>query len=72
VNAPDAPISDAQDLTKEDQIDENAFNQAIWHSVKGADSVMPAPQHTVFAAAARPAPGRPAADGAGDRNGDGD
>ena len=71
VNAPDAPISDAQDLTKEDQIDENAFNQAIWHSVKGADSVMPAPQHTVFAAAARPAPGRPAADGAGDRNGDG-
>jgi hypothetical protein len=53
-NAPDAAISNAQPLTKEDQIDEQTFNEAIWHSVKGAGSVMPAPQHHVFPA---PPPG---------------
>jgi YVTN family beta-propeller protein len=63
VNAPDAAISNAQPLTKEDQIDEQTFNEAIWHSVKGADSVMPAPQHHVF-----PAPPPGAKDDDGDDN----
>jgi YVTN family beta-propeller protein len=49
-NAPDAAVSNAQPLTKEDQIDEQTFNNAIWQSVKGANSVMPAPQHHVFPA----------------------
>jgi hypothetical protein len=40
-----AAESGAQNLGKEDQIDENTFNQAIWKSVKGAGSVMPQPQH---------------------------
>lgn len=53
-NAPDAAVSNAQPLTKEDQIDEQTFNEAIWHSVKSANSVMPAPRHHVFPA---PPPG---------------
>lgn len=44
-NAPMASVSANQDLTKEDQIDEATFNEAIWKSVRGADSVMPAPKH---------------------------
>ncbi len=39
--APMANISAQQALTKEDQIDERTFNQAIWKSVRGADAVMP-------------------------------
>ena len=30
---------------QEDQIDMQVFNQAIWESVKGANSPMPAPRH---------------------------
>jgi hypothetical protein len=43
-----AKISANQDLTKEDQIDEATFNEAIWKSIHGADSVMPAPQHDLM------------------------
>jgi hypothetical protein len=42
---PMAAESAAQQLGKEDQINERTFNEAIWQSVKGAGSVMPEPQH---------------------------
>jgi YVTN family beta-propeller protein len=51
-NAPMAAVSAAQKLDKEDQINEQQFNEAIWKSVRGADSTMPAPVHTVLAAGA--------------------
>ena len=38
--------------TSEDKINEQAFNKAIWQSVHGAGSVMPAPKHDVIASAA--------------------
>ena len=44
-NAPMAAQSAAQPLGQEDQIDMQVFNQAIWESVKGAKSPMPAPRH---------------------------
>ncbi len=44
-NAPMAAQSAAQPLNQEDQIDMQVFNQAIWESVKGANSPMPAPRH---------------------------
>ena len=46
--APLASQSAAQDLTREDRIDMNTFNQAVWQSVKGSGSPMPAPQHHVI------------------------
>jgi len=46
--APMAQQSGAQSTTTEDQIDEQVYNQAIWESVHGAGSVMPAPKHTVI------------------------
>ncbi len=46
--APLAAQSAAQDLTTEDKIDEQVFNEAIWKSVRGADARMPAPRHTVW------------------------
>ena len=55
-SAPYAAQSGAQSLGKEDQIDENEFNKAVWASVKGAGSPMPAPQHHVIGSGA--APGR--------------
>jgi YVTN family beta-propeller protein len=65
VNGPNAPLaaqSKAQDLTREDRIDEQVFNQAIWKSVKGADSVMPAPRYALWGSVPVPAPaGAPAA-----------
>jgi YVTN family beta-propeller protein len=51
VNGPNAPMaaqSGMQDLSKEDKIDEQAFNQAIWKSVKGADATMPAPRYGLW------------------------
>src|SRR5207247_7621119 len=42
-NAPLAAQSAAQDLTREDAIDEHTFNLAIWQSVRGAGAAMPAP-----------------------------
>jgi hypothetical protein len=50
VTAPLAAQSGQQDLSKEDQIDEQTFNQAIWKSVKGADSTMPAPRYGLWGA----------------------
>ncbi|MGH3671819.1 MAG: alkaline phosphatase family protein [Pseudonocardiaceae bacterium] len=52
VHAPFAAQSEGQDLTREDQINMQQFNQAIWASVKGADTPMPAPRHNVFPAPA--------------------
>jgi hypothetical protein len=43
-------VSAKQDLTKEDQIDERAFNEAIWKSVRGAMSRMPEPRHDLYGA----------------------
>ncbi len=48
VGAPMAAISARQDLTKEDQIDERTFNQAIWKSVRGTAAVMPEPVYRVL------------------------
>ena len=50
VNAPMASVSQQQQLDKEDQINERTFNEAIWKSVKGAGSTMPAPRHTLWGA----------------------
>ena len=47
-SAPMAKISAKQDLTKEDQIDEETFNKAIWKSIRGAASVMPTPKHDLM------------------------
>jgi YVTN family beta-propeller protein len=44
-----ATQSQAQNLTVADAIDEDTFNRAIWASVKGPDSEMPPPRHTVIA-----------------------
>ncbi|WP_307621286.1 beta-propeller fold lactonase family protein [Streptomyces sp. V3I7] len=49
-NAPMAGVSARQDLTKEDQIDERTFNEAIWKSVRGSGSVMPEPRHDLYGA----------------------
>ncbi|MFI1166079.1 beta-propeller fold lactonase family protein [Streptomyces sp. NPDC020801] len=48
--SPLAGVSAKQDLTKEDQIDERTFNEAIWKSVRGAKSVMPEPKHDLYGA----------------------
>ena len=45
--SPMATQSAIQNLTVEDAIDEQVFNQAIWQSVHGAGSAMPAPKHTL-------------------------
>jgi DNA-binding beta-propeller fold protein YncE len=50
-NAPMAAQSAAQPLLHEDQIDMQVFNQAVWQSVKGAKSTMPAPRHSLSGAA---------------------
>ncbi|MDQ2882606.1 MAG: bifunctional YncE family protein/alkaline phosphatase family protein [Actinomycetota bacterium] len=69
VNAPMAAQSQAQDLTKEDQINMQQFNEATWASINGANTPMPAPQHNDFPAPAdEPAP---AAQGPATGDGDG-
>ncbi len=50
VHAPMASVSAAQKLNREDAINERAFNEAIWQSVHGAGSRMPAPRHTLWGA----------------------
>jgi phospholipase C len=45
--SPMAAESAAQALRKEDQIDEQTFNEAIWKSVRGAGSQLPAPRHSI-------------------------
>jgi YVTN family beta-propeller protein len=42
--APLAAASDAQNFAKEDRADPQTLNQAIWQSVKGPGSTMPAPR----------------------------
>jgi hypothetical protein len=64
VNAPLAAESQAQDLTREDQINMQQFNQATWASVKGPNTPMPAPRHTVFPAPAGDQPQTSAQPGA--------
>jgi hypothetical protein len=49
--APMAAESARMDFTNVDLAPEQQLNEAIWKSVKGADSPMPAPQHTVTPAA---------------------
>jgi YVTN family beta-propeller protein len=46
-NAPMAAQSAAQGLQKEDQINMQVFNEAIWKSVKGVNSTMPAPRYGI-------------------------
>jgi hypothetical protein len=51
VNAPDAPgaeLSMRLDLSKEDQANDLVFNEIIWKSVRGVDSIMPPPVRAAF------------------------
>lgn len=51
VNPPTAPLASqmaTQDFSHEDQVPPVLLNTAIWQSVKGANSPLPAPQHNVF------------------------
>jgi hypothetical protein len=51
VNTAASPLamqSAKQDLSTEDKINEQTFNEAIWKSVKGADSPMPAPVYKLW------------------------
>jgi hypothetical protein len=57
VNAPLAAQSAAQKLDREDQIDMDLFNRAIWASVKGAKSAMPAPRHSLWGSVPTPKDG---------------
>jgi hypothetical protein len=43
-----AKRSERFDLTKEDAVDDQLFNEVIWRSVKGADSPMPPPVRAAF------------------------
>lgn len=47
-NAPGAALSLQLDLSREDQADDLLFNEIIWKSVKGADSLMPPPVRAAF------------------------
>ncbi len=46
--APGAEVSAKMDFTREDAADDLVLNDVIWKSVKGADSVMPAPRRAAF------------------------
>jgi hypothetical protein len=55
VNSANAPLADAiakQSFDEEDQASMQLLNEAVWQSVKGAGSTMPAPQHKVIDPAA--------------------
>ncbi len=54
-NAPMAGQMSLQSFDKEDQLNAQLANQAIWQSVKGAGSPMPAPAHQAGAPAQPPA-----------------
>ena len=41
-------LSEKFNLAKEDQADDLLFNEVIWRSIKGADSVMPAPVRSAW------------------------
>ncbi|MGH3779893.1 MAG: beta-propeller fold lactonase family protein [Pseudonocardiaceae bacterium] len=76
VNAPMAAQSQTQDLTKEDQINMQQFNEATWESIKGPNTPMPAPQHNIYPAPAdepaAAAPTQPGATAQDPATGDGD
>jgi YVTN family beta-propeller protein len=58
VNAPNAPMaaeSAAMDFTVADAPDRDVLNEAIWKSVRGADSTMPAPRSSTGQPASAPA-----------------
>jgi DNA-binding beta-propeller fold protein YncE len=46
--SPLAATSRRLDFSKEDAADEQALNRAVWASVRGSGSIMPAPVHAVF------------------------
>jgi hypothetical protein len=51
VNPPDAPLAGASlqmDFSAPDRIPEELLNEAVWQSVKGAGSRMPAPRHRLL------------------------
>ncbi|MGA1369470.1 MAG: alkaline phosphatase family protein [Blastocatellia bacterium] len=51
VNGPNAPAAERSaqfDFSREDTLPDIEFNEIIWKSVKGADSVMPAPVRSAF------------------------
>jgi YVTN family beta-propeller protein len=55
VNSANAPLAGAiakQSFSEEDQANMQLLNEAVWQSVKGAGSTMPAPQHNVIDPAA--------------------
>jgi DNA-binding beta-propeller fold protein YncE len=43
-----AATSKKMDFSREDATDEQALNEIIWHSVRGASQAMPAPVHAAF------------------------
>jgi hypothetical protein len=43
-----AALSRHFDFSREDAIDDQAFNRAIWAAVRGDDAVLPAPVHAAF------------------------
>ena len=53
-DAPMASASAAQQLDREDEINMQLFNEAIWESAKGANSKMPAPEHSLWGAVGLP------------------
>jgi hypothetical protein len=46
--SPLAATSRRLDFSREDAADEQALNRAVWASVRGPGSLMPAPVHAVF------------------------
>jgi len=71
VNTAASPLASASaqmDLSKPDAAPEQLLSEAIWKSVRGADSRMPAPRHALFAPAPSGAP-RGAAGSAPDEDG---
>jgi hypothetical protein len=47
-DAPGAQLSEKFNLDKEDQADDILFNEVIWKSVRGANSLMPPPVRAAF------------------------
>lgn len=43
-----AKISATFNLSKEDEVPDDIFNEVIWKGIKGIDSIMPAPRHSAF------------------------
>jgi hypothetical protein len=43
-----ARISEGFDLSREDAVDEQAFNRVIWGAVRGENEPVPAPVHAAF------------------------